>query len=300
MGRARTYVLPDAPADGAAYRAEPGATGARKLVERFRGGASPEAFELAGYLAAVPLVLPVMRLVQRVMLPRSGACHLAEVFLSGLLTPDADRPDPHEDPELTLYAFRSGVWELLLDTLTRCESLRVLDVVSRVSGKVARRLGGSLDFRALMPASDASGEWRLPEDSLPFARIAATVLAGVGGEYRATADALPAGTRAAELAEPIAPEAAVAEAMEPETVEPEAAEEAAPPSSNSPSPRAWWVWPSTPGRSACGWSAATGAASARSVRSSSAAPTRRPTPTPRSSKSATTAGVPCTGFHPSR
>ncbi|MCF1596971.1 tubulin-like doman-containing protein [Streptomyces muensis] len=162
------------------------------LVERFRSEASPSAFELAGYLAATPLVLPVMRLVQRTMMPRSKPAHLAEVFLSGLLTP-ADggaAPDPGEDPDLRLYDFRPGVRDVLLDTLTRQESLRTLDVVGQISGRVAQRLGGSLDFRALVPTTDAEGTWRLPEGSLPFARVAASVLAGLGGEHRATATAL--------------------------------------------------------------------------------------------------------------
>ncbi|WP_345015728.1 tubulin-like doman-containing protein [Streptomyces shaanxiensis] len=163
------------------------------LVERFRSEASPSAFELAGYLAATPLVLPVMRLVQRTMMPRSKPAHLAEVFLSGLLTPAdgaATAPDPGEDPDLRLYDFQPGVRDVLLDTLTRQESLRTLDVVGQISGRVAQRLGGSLDFRALVPATDAEGTWHLPEGSLPFARVAASVLAGLGGEHRATATAL--------------------------------------------------------------------------------------------------------------
>ncbi|MFJ9684457.1 SAV_2336 N-terminal domain-related protein [Streptomyces bacillaris] len=174
-----------------AYGTAPGSMDAPALVERFRGEASQGAFELAGYLAATPLVLPVMRLVQRVMMPRSRPSHLAEVFLSGLLSrADGGSPVPGEDPDLTLYDFRPGVRDVLLATLTRQESLRTLDVVGQVSGRVAQLLGGSLDFRALIPSAGADGTWRLPEGSLPFARIAADVLAGLGGEHRAAAAAL--------------------------------------------------------------------------------------------------------------
>lgn len=49
-------------------------------VKLFRATASPLAWRLAGYLAAAPLTLPVMRLVQRVMLPEARQVHLAEVF----------------------------------------------------------------------------------------------------------------------------------------------------------------------------------------------------------------------------
>jgi hypothetical protein len=55
-------------------------------LQVFQATVSPLARQLAGYLAAAPLSRPVMRLVQRVMLPESRQVHLAEVFLSGLLT----------------------------------------------------------------------------------------------------------------------------------------------------------------------------------------------------------------------
>ncbi|MFJ9529058.1 SAV_2336 N-terminal domain-related protein [Streptomyces cyaneofuscatus] len=164
---------------------------ASSLVEQFRGEASQSAFELAGYLAATPLVLPVMRLVQRVMMPRSKPSHLAELFLSGLLSrSDEDPPSWGEDPDLTLYDFRPGVRDVLLSTLTRQESLRTLDVVSQVSGRVAQRLGGNLDFRALIPSPGARSTWRLPVESLPFARTTAKVLAGLGEHHRSAATAL--------------------------------------------------------------------------------------------------------------
>ncbi|KPC86391.1 hypothetical protein ADL27_45650, partial [Streptomyces sp. NRRL F-6602] len=56
-----------------------------QLVSRFRSTASPAAGRLAVCLAAAPLNLPVMQLVQRTMLPDSGPAELAEVLLSGLL-----------------------------------------------------------------------------------------------------------------------------------------------------------------------------------------------------------------------
>jgi hypothetical protein len=55
-------------------------------LQVFQATGSPLAQQLAGYLAAAPLSRPVMRLVQRVMLPESRQVHLVEVFLSGLLT----------------------------------------------------------------------------------------------------------------------------------------------------------------------------------------------------------------------
>ena len=56
-----------------------------KCFDQFRSFASPTAYQLACYLSAAPLRLPIMRLVQRMMLPQSEQVHLAEVFLSGLI-----------------------------------------------------------------------------------------------------------------------------------------------------------------------------------------------------------------------
>ena len=142
--------------------------------------ASPEAAELAGYLAAAPLTLPIMRLVQRAMLPRSGPEHLAEVFLSGLLT-QAPGTDAVTDPDSVLYEFRDDVREQLLGGLTRRESLRVLEVLSGVSGVVAERFGGSLDFRALAPTLEERSHF-LPKACLHTGRCGR--LAGHGRRLR--------------------------------------------------------------------------------------------------------------------
>lgn len=157
------------------------------LVEQFRGEASTDAFELAGYLAGVPLVLPVMRMVQRAMMPASSPALLAEVFLSGLLVPGADTTGPPDDPDLVLYDFRAGVRDILLATLTRRETLRVLNLMAKVSGRVARGLGGTLNFRALVPGPGDSAMWQIPAESIPFAQVAVRVLSRLGGEFAAAA-----------------------------------------------------------------------------------------------------------------
>ena len=138
--------------------------------------ASAEALELASYLAAAPLSLPIMRLVQHAMMPQSRPDHLAEVFLSGLLIKD-NPADESGDPDTALYDFREGVREKLLGGLTRRDSLRVLDVLHGVSDTIAKRFGGTLDFRVL--AARTAGHDALEAGSLPFARIAATVLEGL-------------------------------------------------------------------------------------------------------------------------
>ncbi|POX57111.1 hypothetical protein C3489_02370 [Streptomyces sp. Ru71] len=156
------------------------------LVERFEEGYSPDAYRLLRLLAAAPLSLPVMRLVQRTMLPSSTPMHLAEVFLSGLLVRRTP-PRPGEDPEEVVYDFRDGVRGALLDRLTRTESLRVLgEVVDGVSDRVTATLGGVNDFAALAAVAGtgvgADGR-ELPAESLAFAEVAVEVIGGIGGDH---------------------------------------------------------------------------------------------------------------------
>ncbi|MFF9036015.1 SAV_2336 N-terminal domain-related protein [Streptomyces sp. NPDC014892] len=178
------WVRHDQPA-ASASRPRPSRSPA-ELVARFRERASPGAEQLAVYLAAAPLYLPVMQLVQRTMLRGSGPAELAEVLLSGLLT----RSDPENAAgDSRWYEFVEGVREALLDPLARDEALLVL---KRCSEFLEQRFGrGSPNFPAmaiLQLESDAAppvgaehlaaapgpnGPSRIPQ---PFAAVAARVL----------------------------------------------------------------------------------------------------------------------------
>ncbi|MEV7519707.1 SAV_2336 N-terminal domain-related protein [Streptomyces sp. NPDC091371] len=96
-----------------------GARPPRELVARFRSSAAPRAVQLSVYLSAAPLTLPVMRLVQRTMLPDSEPSDLAEVLLSGLLR----RTGPEYGQ---WYEFVPGVQDVLLGPLGRDEAALVL------------------------------------------------------------------------------------------------------------------------------------------------------------------------------
>lgn len=159
-----------------------------QLVSTFRSAASPAAGRLAVYLAAAPLHLPVMQLVQRTMLPDSGPSELAEVLLSGLLTRAED--DGRDDGQW--YEFAPGVREALLGPLGRDEAVLVL---KHCSEYIEQRFGkGGPNFPALAlaqlddgrhapypyggPDDDGdgpgdNGEERVPH---PFAEVAARVL----------------------------------------------------------------------------------------------------------------------------
>ncbi|MFF1967850.1 SAV_2336 N-terminal domain-related protein [Streptomyces sp. NPDC058232] len=122
-----------------------------QLVSRFRSAASPVAGQLAVYLAAAPLYLPVMQLVQRTMLPDSGPSELAEVLLSGLLSRSGtDGPGSGQ-----WYEFAPGVQEALLGPLGRDEALLVL---KHCSEYVEQRFGkGGPNFPALAFAQLGEG-----------------------------------------------------------------------------------------------------------------------------------------------
>ncbi|MGI8329937.1 FxSxx-COOH system tetratricopeptide repeat protein [Actinomadura scrupuli] len=150
-------------------------------VSRFRAGSSPTAFRLAGYLAAAPLRLPVMRLVQHAMIPESTSAHLAEVFLSDLLK----KADPVAGSDDVAYEFHDGVRDVLLGSLHRGEAMAVL---RRVWEVIRGRWGSALDFPALLKAVQ-HGDEDLRQDP-PFAQVAARVLARLGGRYAEIAERL--------------------------------------------------------------------------------------------------------------
>ncbi|GGJ11420.1 SAV_2336 N-terminal domain-related protein [Streptomyces brasiliensis] len=113
-------------------------------VSRFRSAASPAAGRLAVYLAAAPLCLPVMQLVQRTMLPDSGPSELAEVLLGGLVTRAGE--DIGADG-VQWYEMPPDVQEALLSTLGRDEAVLVL---KHCSAYIEQRFGkGGPNFPAL-------------------------------------------------------------------------------------------------------------------------------------------------------
>ncbi|MEE1938813.1 SAV_2336 N-terminal domain-related protein [Streptomyces sp. TRM 70361] len=183
---AAAWVLPDHPA----RPAPPPESGPRTPEARlraFRATASPGAFELAVHLTPVPLVLPVIRLVQETMLPHTGPAELAEVLLGGLLErlPDIEgAPGPR-------YDFAPGVADRLQGMLDQDVAALLLKHVSeyvtrnfgrgvrnfpalavdRLTGRARYEAGPDLD-RLL---GDEAGEAEDPGDEL-FAEIPARVV----------------------------------------------------------------------------------------------------------------------------
>ncbi|MCW6004629.1 tetratricopeptide repeat protein [Micromonospora sp. CPCC 205371] len=164
----------DTDADDLAHMAA--AERSRVRVARFRAAASPLAFRLATLLSTAPLQPPVIRLIQRAALGTDQPTYWAEVLLSGLVDRVTTGPtDGGQSREL--YDFVDGVREQLLSGLTRWEAL---DMLHEVSEFVSHRLGGSLDFLALLDLDDAA---RITAADRPFARVAVQILRALGGSY---------------------------------------------------------------------------------------------------------------------
>ncbi|MFI0982444.1 SAV_2336 N-terminal domain-related protein [Streptomyces sp. NPDC021093] len=150
-------------------------------VRAYRRSASPDAARLAVYLAAAPLVLPVMQLVQRAMLPDSGPEVLAEVMLGGLLRRGGDVGD------LIGYEFIDGVRAELLEQIAVSDAHLVL---KHCSAYLESRYGRTArNFPALAAAYLAGEAGEAPQgrpgaiedDGLrAFARVSADVLRRFG------------------------------------------------------------------------------------------------------------------------
>ncbi len=157
----------------------------QERVHRFRMTASPMGRKLAGLLAAAPVInLPVVRLIQETLLPKSRQVHVAEVFLGGLLKPlttiAADTL-----PDTVQYDFMDDeIRGMLLEGAPVKDSADVFDAVSRY---VAAELGKSLqDFVALLTTPEAADK----ELVKPFAEVAVKILKRLGREYAAFAERL--------------------------------------------------------------------------------------------------------------
>ncbi|MFG3035977.1 SAV_2336 N-terminal domain-related protein [Streptomyces sp. NPDC048330] len=114
------------------------------VLRAFRAGASPGALKLAVHLAAAPLTLPVMQLVQRAMLPDTGPMELAEVLLSGLLR---RLPGPTPYP---CFSYPTAIQQHLLASLDPSAAALVL---KHCSAYVERNFGqGMRNFPAFAAA----------------------------------------------------------------------------------------------------------------------------------------------------
>ena len=113
--------------------------------ERFRlfmGTASELAKDLARLISLGPVSPEITHLIQETLLPHSGAVHVAEVFLSGLL----------EETELGNYQFTSEVKNLLQESTMKADERSVFLLLSRYISEHYKK--SPREFRAFLQKHD--------------------------------------------------------------------------------------------------------------------------------------------------
>jgi tetratricopeptide (TPR) repeat protein len=148
-------------------------------VLRFRTIASVQAFQLAGLLAAAPLSLPLMKLVQQVLMPGSGLSALAEVMLGGLLR-RLPASNVRSTPETVSYEFIDGVREELLACGERADTARVARVLDEYAGADVSALR---NYRSAMESPDATPDPESSPEAVPYLRVQSAVFRALSGPY---------------------------------------------------------------------------------------------------------------------
>ncbi|UGQ12635.1 FxSxx-COOH system tetratricopeptide repeat protein [Yinghuangia sp. ASG 101] len=165
---------------------------AAELVLDFRASASPVAFRLAQRLAAAPLTVAMMEMVQFFTEPDSTPAHLAEVVTSGLLAPARSGTAAGDGPGVVRYAFLPGVAEELLASAKRTDTA---DVMRRVVDRLDAALPHLRGTAAGLVAAPVGHEPDLPEGANDLVRPVAHALRALSGPYLPWAERLHARLR---------------------------------------------------------------------------------------------------------
>ncbi len=148
-----------------------------EIVDRFLATASPTAQRLAGFMAAVPVNLEVVNLIQKALLKdESTPVNVAEVFLSGMI----QRVEASDDSQNPKYDFIPGARKLLNQATRLAETEKVLDVLTSY---IAENLGLSIKSFTTFLSSYQDFTQEQQKQILPFAEVTIEVLKNLGGEY---------------------------------------------------------------------------------------------------------------------
>ncbi|MEW2519089.1 SAV_2336 N-terminal domain-related protein [Actinacidiphila alni] len=158
------------------------------LVRDFTQHASPTAIRLASHLAAVPLSLPVMRIVQQAVCGTSRPSVLTEILFTGLVTrADQDHADNPADETLSVtFDFRPGVRQVLLNGARQSQILYTLSCVTEwLFGRLQRSGAPTTDFTALLDGDPVAVN--AARSVRPFAIVTAQALRHLSERYEGLA-----------------------------------------------------------------------------------------------------------------
>jgi NB-ARC domain/Tetratricopeptide repeat len=170
------FVEPDAVVEEFPSPPEDTEVQPRERVLKFRTVASVQAFQLAMLLAAAPLSLPAIKMVQRVLLPAADLAAVAEVLLGGLLRKTSFRPAD----ETVTYEFHTGVREELLAMGRRGDTVRVARLIGDYLGP---RNPIIRNFREALANPENAPEPEPTIESHPHLSVQAAVFRALSGPY---------------------------------------------------------------------------------------------------------------------
>jgi tetratricopeptide (TPR) repeat protein len=148
--------------------------------------ASPEAYQLATLLAAVPVSVPVAQLVQAQCVPNSGRDHLVEVLTSGLLQPQPTANGGRAWDAVT-FNFIGKTREVLLSGARRTDTAHVVRLVADKFGdqiSPLRHLPDALENPNSTPDPELTAE------TAHFVAIEGAVMRALSGPYLSRAGRL--------------------------------------------------------------------------------------------------------------
>jgi len=152
---------------------------AKARVSRFRAAASsPLSRELASMMAAAPVSLPVIRLIQQTLLPRSSSVHVTEVLMGGLLKHTKPKMRNGVTEEIG-YEFYEGVRQELVKITPISKTVEVIQCISEFVNRELRLRQSVRNFDAILFSPDVE----IDADYLPFAQITAQTLQLLGGRF---------------------------------------------------------------------------------------------------------------------
>lgn len=165
-----------------------------ELVSRFRATASTEAYQLAVHLAALPLSVPVIQMVQAATLPTSRPSDLSEVLGSGLIRRVAADAEP--GTVAVTHDFVGGVREALLATGRRSQTAWVMiSLLDRLEGAA----GILSPLRRMLITPRTAPLPALAAADAPFLTPFMTAMRALGSPYHEPAQKLRRALRHASL-----------------------------------------------------------------------------------------------------
>jgi hypothetical protein len=140
---------------------------ANERVHRFFNAASPTACRLAQLLSVTSVTPPVVRIIQKTLLPKAEQEHVAEVLLGGLLK-ETPRDRTKLYPEYVTYEFDPNVKQILRDSLSIADTSRVHKAVLE---SYEEHLGIKRNFLGVVVATSSFAEFAIHKENKHIAEI---------------------------------------------------------------------------------------------------------------------------------